>query len=170
MKISEWLTLFKEHSEKHLFSTSDLLQLTGEKKDTLLVELTRLIRSGTVKRAVKGWYSNPFYPPTPEEVAMVLRHPAYLSVEYALSFHSILSQVPYTITLITKKQPYTYQHEKWVFEYHQISKRLFWGFESTEYFLMAEPEKAFLDLVYIRLVRNREFDFKGFMSLIYDNS
>lgn len=168
MKNSEWLALFREHPEKHLFSTSDLFQFTGEKKDALLVQLTRLIKSGTVKRSGKGWYSNPFYPPTQEEVAMVLRHPSYISMEYALSFHSILSQTTYTITLITQKQPYTYRHEKGVFEYHQISKRLFWGFKKMGNFLMAEPEKALLDLIYIRLVRNRELDIEGIKSLLDD--
>lgn len=168
MKISDWLALFKEHPEKHLFSTSDLFQFTGEKKDALLVQLTRLVKSGTLKRAGKGWYSNPFYPPTQEEVAMVLRHPSYISMEYALSFHSILSQTTYTITLITQKQPYTYRHEKGVFEYHQISKKLFQGFKKMNGFLMAEPEKALLDLMYIRCVRNRELNPEGIMSLIDD--
>lgn len=168
MKISEWLGLFREHQEKHLFSTSDLFQLTGEKKDVLEVELTRLVKSGTIERAARGWYSNPFSPPTPEEVAMVLRHPSYISMEYALSFHSILSQITYTITLITQKQPHTYRRGRWAFEYHQTSKRLFWGFRKTDNFFMAEPEKALLDLIYIRLVRRREFDTVGIKSLLDD--
>ncbi|MBA3044200.1 hypothetical protein FP804_03585 [archaeon] len=35
-------------------------------------------------------------------------------------------------------------------------------------FYMAKPEKALLDLIYIRLVRNREFSPHGLMSLIDD--
>lgn len=75
MRIPEWLRLFRKHPEKHLFSTGDLLQLTEQRKDVLLVELTRLVKSGTIERTARGWYSNPFYPPTPEEIAMVLGIP-----------------------------------------------------------------------------------------------
>ncbi|MBU3901845.1 MAG: hypothetical protein KKE04_00560 [Candidatus Thermoplasmatota archaeon] len=168
MRIPEWLRLFRKHPEKHLFSTGDLLQLTEQRKDVLLVELTRLVKSGTIERTARGWYSNPFYPPTPEEIAMVLRHPSYISMEYALSFHSVLSQSTYTITLITTRQPYIYRRGKSVFEYHQITRGLFWGFEKMDDFYMAKPEKALLDLIYIRLVRNREFSPHGLMSLIDD--
>jgi len=168
MRIPEWLRLFREHPEKHLFSTGDLLQLTEQRKDVLLVELTRLVKSGTIERTARGWYSNPFYPPTPEETAMVLRHPSYISMEYALSFHSVLSQSTYTTTLITTRQPYIYRRGKSVFEYHQITRGLFWGFEKMDNFYMAEPEKALLDLIYIRLVRNRELDIEGIKSLLDD--
>lgn len=89
-------------------------------------------------------------------------------MEYALSFHSVLSQSTYTITLITTRQPYIYRRGKSVFEYHQITRGLFWGFEKMDDFYMAKPEKALLDLIYIRLVRNREFSPHGLMSLIDD--
>ena len=168
MKISEWLSLFREHPEKHLFSTSDLFQLTELRKEVLQVELARLVRSGTVERIARGWYSNPFHPPTPEETAMVLRHPSYISMEYALSFHNILSQTTYTMTLITIRSPYTYNQGKWAFEYHQIANRLFWGFEKKDTFYMAGPEKAFLDLIYIRTVRNKEIDTEGIYSFLDD--
>ncbi len=168
MKNSRWLELFREHPEKHLFSVSDLAQLTGQKMDVLRVELTRLVKAGTIERAASGWYCNPFSMPTPEEVAMVLRRPSYISMEYALSIHSILSQTAYSITLVTRKGPYTYRRGPWVIEYHQISKKLFWGFEERDGVLVAEPEKALLDLIYIRHVRNREFDTEGLKSLMND--
>lgn len=166
MKISEWLSLFREHPEKHLFSTSDLVQLTEQRKEVLQVELARLVRSGTIERVARGWYSNPFHPPIPEETAMVLRRPSYISMEYALSFHNILSQTTYTMTLITTKNPYTYNQGK--FEYHQITNRLFWGFEKKDTFYIADPEKAFLDLIYIRAVRNKEIDTEGICSFLDD--
>lgn len=168
MKMSEWLNLFKEHPEKHLFSTSDLFQLTELRKEVLQVELARLVSSGTVERTARGWYSNPFHPPTPEETAMVLRFPSYISMEYALSFHNVLSQTTFAMTLITTKNPYTYNQEKWTFEYHQITNRLFWGFEKKDTFYMADPEKAILDLIYIRSVRNKEIDTEGICSFLDD--
>jgi hypothetical protein len=88
------------------------------------VGLSRLIHAGVITRAAHGWYENPFSPPSPEEKAMVLRYPSYLSLEYALSKQGILSQGAQTLTLMTTKLPYTYTTTQVVYEYHQIKKGL----------------------------------------------
>ena len=77
MKVDEWLNFFKNHSEKKLFNLSDISQLTGEKKTSLSVQLTRLAKSGVINRAAKFWYENPFNPPSAEEISMVIRYPSY---------------------------------------------------------------------------------------------
>lgn len=168
MKLPEWLHLFREHPEKRLFSTSDILQLSGVKRDVLQVELARLVKKGTLERIARGWYVNPFHPPSPEETAMVLRRPSYLSMEYALSVDSILSQAARTLTLVTTKNPYTFSRGRGAFEYHQIARKLFWGFEDRGTFQIACPEKALLDLIYIRAVRTKEFDDEAILSLLDD--
>ena len=168
MKIDEWLTFFKQHQEKKLFSLQDLSQLTGEQNSSLSVQLTRLIKTGVLKRAARLWYENPFQPPAPEETAMVLRYPCYLSLEYALSKQGILSQHVYTLTLITTKLPYTYTTHHTIYEYHQIQQSLFWGYQSEGTVLIAEPEKAFLDLLYIRCVRTKGLTLKNVQSLLDD--
>ena len=168
MKIDEWLNFFKIHKRKKIFSLSDLFQLTEEDKSFLAVQLNRLVKAGVIKRIAYGWYENPFAPPSQEEVAMVLRHPSYLSMEYALSKHGILSQTVYTFTLVTTKLPYTYRTERAVYEYHQISKKLFWGYKKEEMVQIAEPEKALLDFIYIRYAKNRDLNIERIESLIND--
>ena len=155
LKGDEWLLFFKRHRDKKIFSLSDLSQLTGEDKSSLYVQLTRLVKSGLVKRVAYRWYENPFSPPTPEEISMILRHPSYLSMEYALSRQGILSQAVYTLTLVTTKLPYTYKTEDATYEYHQIHKTLFWGYEKEGFVNIAEPEKALLDLIHIRCTKKR---------------
>ena len=86
---------------------------------------------------------------------MVLRAPSYLSLEYALSRHGILSQDVHTYTLVTVKLPHTYQSDNGIFEFHQIKRSLFWGFKTEGTIQVAEPEKALLDMIYIRYTRNR---------------
>ena len=168
VKVDEWLDFFRQYKEKKLFSLSDFIQLTGENKSSISVQLTRLVKSGVVCRAAQVWYENPFASPTPEEVAMVVRHPAYLSMEYALSKQGILSQVVYTITLITTKLPYTYNRNQTIYEYHQVRKHLFWGYKREGTVLTAEPEKALLDLIYIRYVSTREISVAELASLVND--
>ena len=89
-------------------------------------------------------------------------------MEYALSRYGILSQRVYTLTLVTPRLPYTYKTEKATYEYHQISKKLFWGYRKEGVINIAQPEKALLDLLYIRCVKNREMDFIAVKSLLDD--
>lgn len=168
MKVEEWLKFFRNHPEKKLFSLSDLVQLTGENKASLSVQLTRLVKANIINRATQIWYENPFNAPSLEEIAMVARYPSYLSMEYALSKHGVLSQMVHTITLVTTKLPYTYKTKESVYEYHQISPSLFWGYQKDGTVLTAEPEKALLDLIHIRVVNNGELKVDGLVSLVDD--
>jgi predicted transcriptional regulator of viral defense system len=168
MKVDKWLDLFKKNRNKKLFTLSDLIILTGEKKSSIAVQLSRLVKSGIVEHPVRGWYVNPFRIPSTEELSMVVRYPSYLSMEYALSKHGILSQNVFTFTLVTTKLPYTYRAEDNVFEYHQVKKSLFWGYIKKGDIQIAEPEKAFLDLVYIRIVRGKDMKTSALESLVED--
>lgn len=153
MKLEEWMEFFRGHRDKKLFSTSDLRTLTGEERSSMSVQLSRLVRSGLVAHPVRGWYVNPYKAPTDEELAMVIRIPSYLSMEYALSRHDILSQRVHSLTLVTTRLPYTYDTDERIFEYHQIKRPLFWGYSTQNGIQIADPEKALLDLIYIGVVR-----------------
>jgi predicted transcriptional regulator of viral defense system len=168
MKVDEWLQFFRQHPQKKLFSISDLAQLVEEPASSISVQLTRLIHTKVITRVAHGWYANPFYHPSAEEVAMVLRVPCYLSLEYALSRRGVLSQHVYTVTLVTSRPPYTFHTEKVSYEYHQIHKSLFWGYEDEQGILVGTVEKALLDLLYIRGVRTKEFTTSQFRSLLDD--
>lgn len=168
MKVDEWLDFFKKHKEKKMFSLSDLVQLTGENKTSLSVQLTRLVKANIIHRPTRTWYENPFTTPSNEEIAMVIRHPSYLSLEYALSKHGILSQAVYTLTLVTTKLPYIYQTNQTTYEYHQINRSLFWGYQREGNVLTAEPEKALLDLIHIRCTNTRKLTNNELASLVDD--
>jgi predicted transcriptional regulator of viral defense system len=168
MKVNEWMDFFRDHTIKKIFSLSDIKVLTGENTSTISVQLSRLSRNGIVENPIKGWYTNPFNLPNSEELSMVLRAPCYLSMEYALSRHGILSQDVHTYTLITTKLPHTYHGDDDIFEYHQMKRSLFWGYTSEGTVQVAEPEKALLDLIYVRITRNRFSKEEAVLSLIDD--
>jgi len=168
MKINEWMDLFKKNTSKKIFSLNDLKVLSGDNTSTVSVQLSRLSRMGMVKNPVKGWYLNPFNTPSMEELSMVLRTPSYLSLEYALSRHGILSQDVHTYTLVTTKLPHTYRSDESIFEYHQIKRSLFWGYSTEGNVNISDPEKALLDLIYIRYSKNKEGNEEQMMSMIDD--
>lgn len=168
MRVEEWLDLFRANRGKRLFSLSDLALLTGDRRSSLTVQLSRLVSSGIIERPARGWYANPLSPPSDEEVAMVIRRPSYLSMEYALSRHGVLSQRSQVLTLVTTRLPYTFRSGGGVFEYHQVKRSLFRGYRAEGDVLVAGPEKALLDLVYVRHVRGRDMGLGSLASLVDD--
>jgi predicted transcriptional regulator of viral defense system len=168
MRTTQWLAFFRRYIEKKVFSFADLKQMTGLPQDQLQVELSRLAARGILWRLGRKWYANPFAPPSVEEVAMVLRYPSYISLEYALAQEGILSQTAFTITLITTKLPYTFNLDGTLFEYHQIAKRLFWGYRFSGQANVAWPEKALLDLIYIRHLKTHKLSATRLHSLLED--
>lgn len=168
MKRDEWLAFFRQHHSKKFFSLPDIVLLSGDRKALVSVQLSRLVKSGIVERPVRGWYANPFTQSTADELAMVIRHPSYISMEYALSKQGILSQNVFTITLVTTRLPYIYRTDETTLEYHQIKRTLFWGYESQDTVLIAEPEKALLDLIYIRYTCGKDLKRGALDSLMDD--
>ncbi len=168
MKIDEWLGFFRKNMNKKIFSFHDIVLLSGENKPSVSVQLSRLVKAAILERPVRGWYVNPFAPPSAEELSMVIRRPSCLSMEYALSRHGILSQNVFTITLTTTKQPYTYRTRDLNFESHQIKPPLFWGYSEEGAVNIAEPEKALLDLIYIRYVRGKDMKRSSLDSMLDD--
>ena len=68
-------------------------------------------------------------------------------MEWALHHHEILDQRINIITLVWLGKTKTVRTRNYIFELHKISKTLHFGFNER---LIADPEKALLDLAYIR--------------------
>jgi predicted transcriptional regulator of viral defense system len=119
------------------------------------VFLTRALKAGYVARIVRGAYYNTFKEaPRVEDVACYLRTPSYISCEWALNYHGVILQVPFVCTVITLSasvgERNKVHYKGTVIEYSKISEKLFHGYEVSDGFNMAIPEKALLDLLYLR--------------------
>ncbi len=87
-----------------------------------------------------------------------MHSPSYLSFEWVLARHNILSQKPANLTLTTAKRSRKIITPQNVIIYHHLQPKLFWGFVREENYLIAKPEKAFLDLAYLSLNGYAKFD------------
>jgi predicted transcriptional regulator of viral defense system len=105
---------------------------------------------------------------TPRELVNVLREKAYISLESALREHGISTQSPQVLTCVTTERPREFNARTIRISYRGISPRLYWGYREkrTRYgrYLIAEPEKALLDWIYLSLQTGiepalDEFDF-----------
>jgi predicted transcriptional regulator of viral defense system len=168
MSTRDYLDLLNTYKQKKLFRTVDFATLLNRDMPSVRVELSRLVSRGMLSRVSKGFYLNPYNPPTQEELAMVLKSPAYISMESALARHGILSQSPFTMTLVTTASTGTVDAMNTRLEYHHLQSAWFIGYRRRDTYDMAEPEKALCDLVYLRYRRTRELSEDRMRSLLDD--
>jgi predicted transcriptional regulator of viral defense system len=100
------------------------------------------------------------------EIANQLVSPSYISLETALNYYGVLPQFPYTITSVTTRKSHKNICQNKEFEYAKISLDLFWGYEKQNDALIASPEKAVIDTLYLvskglRTAHMEEWDLTG---------
>ncbi len=94
-----------------------------------------------------------------EEIAFRLYQPSYLSLESALAWYGFIPEMVYAQVSVTARINRTFDNFFGHFIYRHMKKDLFWGYTDmrTEngHFLLAEPEKALLDYLYLNLAKIR---------------
>ena len=133
---------------KDFYTISDLQKISGLKKASLLVALSRLEKRDEIRRIYKGVYLLPEQKADEEKIATQIYAPSYLSFESSLSRYGILSQIPYAVTLATTNRPKKMMILGKAVEYRRIKKELFFGFSLVEGVYVADPEKSLLDQLY----------------------
>lgn len=136
---------------KSYYSFADIRKIADMDDQSLKVALSRLVQRGTITRLMKGVYTHDLFFLNMEEFALRVYAPSYISFEWVLAHHGILSQQPHAITLATTRRTKQIETPQNMLVYHHIQPKLFWGYTVHDTLLMAEPEKAFLDLAYISL-------------------
>ncbi len=91
--------------------------------------------------------------PSPYVIANKLYKPSYISLETALSYHQLIPEVVYSITSVTTKATREFEALSQSFAYTRLKKSAFQGYQLVtqggDRFLMAEPEKAVVDYLYL---------------------
>lgn len=85
-------------------------------------------------------------------IANTIYSPSYLSFETALSHYGLIPEAVYRITSATTRKTKVFNTLQGSFGYRSISKNLFWGYtiDPENGFIIATPEKAILDYLYLR--------------------
>ena len=118
--------------------------------------LLRLKDRGLVSRVAEGVYANRLVRDiAAADFIRVLRPNSYVSLESALGHWGLSTQTPVALTCVTTGKPIEYRVPEFAIRFRTISRNLYWGFveKQTRYatYLLAEPEKALLDWVYLSL-------------------
>lgn len=146
-----------------VFSTAELTAASGKSASAAVQALSRLEKDGFIIKVCRGIWADstngrlsaysiiPFLAP---------RHRVYMSFVSALHLHGIIEQIPQVITLAATIHTKTMHTRLGVFSIHQIAPSFFKGFDwyrKTGDFLIAEPEKALVDCLYVSARRNNQF-------------
>lgn len=137
---------------------SETLQVGMPQTEGVAVQLSRWQKAGRLLQLRRGQYilADTYRKVEPYEffVACVLHKPSYVSLEKALEFHDLIPEAVSVYTCVTTKRPARYKTFLGVFAYQHILNSLFWGYESSQLSkqtaFIATPEKALLDLFYLR--------------------
>lgn len=105
----------------------------------------------------KGWYAFADYKQRANSArffAGQMYAPSYISLHTVLSFYGIIPEAVVEITSVTTRKTAHFENEFGLYSYQTIRPSLYFGYEMMKMqdgktYLMATPEKALVDLIYL---------------------
>jgi len=139
-----------------LFSSRNARAILGVPQKEALVTMHRWAKRGLIHRLRRDLYALGSASLSDPYVANKLYEPSYISLEFALSYYGIIPESVYAITSITPRSPKRFEVQGKAFTYRHIKKTAYAGYQTRQQqgltFYIAEPEKAFVDLLYFRVL------------------
>lgn len=154
-------TLAKLEALGHpLFETRDLAALLGVADSSATRAATRLADAGAIIKLARGKWAlarNVNRLAVPEHLTAPF--PSYISLQSALYYHGMISQIPAVIYAVSLARPRTYNTPMGAFSIHHIAPKFFLGYEMDPSggAKIAVPEKALVDFLYLSPSRSRTF-------------
>ena len=147
MRLREWLKIFGSFRNKDIkiMHISSLEAVTEINIRSLTVALSRLEKTGLIRRVARDWIC--IQPCEVWEIIKVVFPSSYISLEWALHHHEILDQEINVVTMVWLGKPKLVKTRHYIFEIHRIKPQLYFGYNAN---MIAEPEKALLDTLYLR--------------------
>lgn len=147
-----------------VFTTRDYATATSLSLSAASKKLTRLKQQKLLEKVTKGVWANtghPWFHPLSCIPHLLNREQGYVSFLTALHLHGLLSQIPPTMQVASTGHSRRLDSPVGTFEFLQIKPELMqlgmtWS-ETQLPFLLATPEKALLDVLYISTRKNRRF-------------
>lgn len=137
-------------SEFTLISSKTLKELLGVKSERTYY---RIVKDFMTSKVLVSIEKNKYYITGRNvdtfEIANFLYQPSYISLETALNYWGVLSQFPFEVTSVTSKKGVTKSFDGKIYNYNHITSRYFGMFTKRNNVLMALPEKALFDQLYL---------------------
>jgi predicted transcriptional regulator of viral defense system len=126
--------------------------------------LVRWVSQGWLIKLRNGFYSFPEYLEEPGfayYIANRIYRPSYISLHSALAFHGMIPEAVIQVTSVTSLKTMEFTNQFGKFSYKSLQPDFMFGYEQKPFLkgrvlLMATPEKALLDLLYLYPFYNSE--------------
>ncbi|MGC9031585.1 MAG: type IV toxin-antitoxin system AbiEi family antitoxin domain-containing protein [Minisyncoccia bacterium] len=141
-----------------LFKLEDVFKrFPRTQRQTTLNQLNFWSKKGYLENIIRGVYKlSDFEIKDPFLLANFIYGPAYISLETALNYYSIIPDIPFAITSVTINKTKKFNTKNYgVFYYNHLKPDLFFGFKSiliekNYSYNIALPEKALFDYLYLK--------------------
>lgn len=146
-----------------VFTTFELAALSGRSASASTQALARLARRGVVVKVRRGIWAVAGDPRASVFAVIPYLFPkdrAYVSFISALHLYGIVGQIPRVVTLASPAHTKTILTSLGTFSVHRIAPAFFAGFrwyKDSGTFLIAEPEKALVDSLYLSARKKRQY-------------
>ncbi|MCM8775768.1 MAG: type IV toxin-antitoxin system AbiEi family antitoxin domain-containing protein [Candidatus Omnitrophica bacterium] len=157
------IMVFIKKTARSVFTTHEITALSGKSESTVIQCLNRLSAQGLLTKIYRGvWAEVGAQPISPFSVIAYLfpRQRVYVSFISALHLHGMVEQIPQVITLASMAHTRTLRTKVGIYTVHQILPRFFCGFDWYQgdgSFLIAEPEKALIDSLYLSSRKKKQY-------------
>lgn len=157
------ITTFIRKMGRPVFTSRELAAISGKSMSTVVQSLNHLVQEGQLIKIYRGvWAESAGRAISPFEVIPYLfpRQRVYVSFISALHLYGIIEQIPQRITLASIAHTNTLRTQAGVFSVHRIAPSFFDGFDwyrGGGNFLIAEPEKALIDSLYLSSRKKKQF-------------
>jgi predicted transcriptional regulator of viral defense system len=129
----------------------------------------RWVKKGLLLRLRQGYYTFPDYLNKPDFsmfFANRIYRPSYISLHSALSFYGIIPEAVVQITSVTTLKTASFQNDFGEYQYKSVKEELMFGydikpFDSGHSMLIAQPEKALLDILYLYPFYNTDLEIEN---------
>jgi len=152
--------------DRNVFRTREIASLCQSSLSNTTQALNCLVKKGIVLKIYRGIWGLEIGKQklSPYSIISFLlpRQRAYVSFISALHLYGIIEQIPQSITLASTSHTRTIRTKLGTFFVHKISPAFFKGFDwykGEGDFLIAEPEKALIDCLYISVRKKRQFGY-----------
>jgi len=148
-----------------VFTTREIAALRGASIASTSQVLRRMTASGLLTAATRGIWCSPSDPRFTRFALVPFLagdRPAYVSLVTALHLHGRIDQIPQVVHVATTGHTRAVRTALGRFDFHRIQPDFFAGFDwyrGGREFLIASPEKALVDCLYLASRKGKRFRF-----------
>ncbi len=154
-----------QHIGRPVFTSREIAALRDCSLSAAIMGLRFMERQGLIGYVARGLW---FVPADPQFTPFALipflagSHRAYVSFLSAMHLHGLIEQIPQTVYAATTGHTRMKKTSVGTFSFHRIHPSFFTGFDwyrGGRSFLIAGPEKALVDSLYLSSRRGKRFGF-----------